>query len=276
VGRILLIDPGEVLVKALKSSPLLDGHFLYTAAGDADALRRLRIRSYDVLLTSPRSSVEEDLVLIEEARLARPGVRPIVLASGAAKEEVIAALRSRVFAFFTEPLDPSEIADMTARALDAGLWKDGFEVVSAKPDWIALRVNCRVLTIERLVSFLSELSRDLPADRDGLMLAFREILVNAMEHGGRFDPDQVVEVAAVRTARAIVFYVKDPGHGFDPEKLTHAAISNPEDDPVAHAEARHELGLRPGGFGLLLVRRVVDEIILSERGNEVILIKHTR
>jgi anti-sigma regulatory factor (Ser/Thr protein kinase) len=277
MGRILMVDPDEGLLHKMQSSPLLEGHYVYRAAGDADALRRLRIRSYDVLVTSPSTSVDEDLVFIDEARLVRPGVRPILLATPAPPEAVIAALRSRVFAFFTAPFDAPEIADMVGRALEAGLWKDGFEVVSARPDWIALRVNCRVLTVERLVTFLSELSRDVPdADRDGLMLAFREILVNAMEHGGRFDPDQVVEVAAVRTARAIVFYVKDPGPGFDPSHVDHAAVSNPEHDPVAHAEARREKGLRPGGFGLLLVEKVVDEVIHSERGNEVLLIKHVR
>jgi anti-sigma regulatory factor (Ser/Thr protein kinase) len=40
------------------------------------------------------------------------------------------------------------------------------------------------------------------------------------------------------------------------------------------AEARERGGLRPGGFGLLIARQVVDEMIHSERGNEVILIKH--
>ena len=42
------------------------------------------------------------------------------------------------------------------------------------------------------------------------------------------------------------------------------------------AEVREHEGLRPGGFGLLLARQIVDEMIHSERGNEVILIKHLR
>ena len=37
---------------------------------------------------------------------------------------------------------------------------------------------------------------------------------------------------------------------------------------------RIEEGLRPGGFGMLLVKHIVDEVIYNERGNEVILIKH--
>jgi len=47
----------------------------------------------------------------------------------------------------------------------------------------------------------------------------------------------------------------------------------------AHAggelEDRHAVaGLRPGGFGMLLVRKLVNEVLYSESGNEVLLIKH--
>jgi anti-sigma regulatory factor (Ser/Thr protein kinase) len=107
------------------------------------------------------------------------------------------------------------------------------------------------------------------------MSAFREVLMNAMEHGGNFDPDQVVEVTAVRTERTAVFYLRDPGRGFDFDALRHAAITQP-DDPLTVAEVRAEKGLRPGGFGLLITRRIVDEMIHSEHGNDVILIKHLK
>ena len=82
--------------------------------------------------------------------------------------------------------------------------------------WIHVLVNCRLLSAERLVNFFTELRSDVPeAPRDDFMFAFREVLMNAMEHGGGFDPDQVVEVTAVRTARTMVFYLRDPGPGFD-------------------------------------------------------------
>ena len=101
-----------------------------------------------------------------------------------------------------------------------------------------MRVNCRLLSAERLVNFLTELRSDVPeAPRDDFMFAFREVLMNAMEHGGGFDPDQVVEVTAVRTARTMVFYLRDPGPGFDIAALRHAAVTRP-DDPLAVAEVR--------------------------------------
>jgi anti-sigma regulatory factor (Ser/Thr protein kinase) len=118
---------------------------------------------------------------------------------------------------------------------------------------------------------------ELPRDQtDELMSALREVLVNAIEHGGGLDPRQAVEVAAVRTARAIVFYVRDPGPGFRMDDLLHAAVSSPPGDPLSHTLRRAEAGLRPGGFGLLIARSIADEMLYSERGNEVLLVKHTR
>jgi two-component system, OmpR family, response regulator len=32
--------------------------------------------------------------------------------------------------------------------------------------------------------------------------------------------------------------------------------------------------MRPGGFGILLARKIVDEMLYNERGNEVLLIKY--
>ena len=274
MARILMVAPDDGLLKALRSSPLLDGHSIDVAAGDADAVRRLRQRAFDVLISAPDTDLDEDAAMLNEIRVVRPGVRIVILAPRTTPDQVIAALRGRVFACFSAPFDHSEIADMVARAAEAGEWKEGIEVVSATPDWIHVHVNCRLLNAERLVNFFTELRSDVPdTPRDDFMFAFREVLMNAMEHGGGFDPDQVVEVTAVRTARTMVFYLRDPGPGFDFSALAHAAVTRP-DDPLGVAEVRAGSGLRPGGFGLLITRQIVDEMIHSERGNEVILIKH--
>jgi len=68
--------------------------------------------------------------------------------------------------------------------------------------------------------------------------------------------------------------VKDPGEGFSLEEIQHAAIANPPDDPIRHQAYRDAQGLRPGGFGVLLARHLVDELLYTEKGNEVLLIKY--
>ena len=60
--------------------------------------------------------------------------------------------------------------------------------------------------------------------------------------------------------------VKDPGEGFSLDEIEHAAIANPDDDPLRHVTLRDAKGLRPGGYGVLLARKLVDELIYSEKG----------
>ena len=39
---------------------------------------------------------------------------------------------------------------------------------------------------------------------------------------------------------------------------------------------REEKGLRPGGFGLLMVRAKVDELVYNEKQNEVLFMKYLK
>ena len=272
--RILII--GEDPAVGVSMSPQLQACSIEIADGDAEALQRLRQRSFELVLTDPKSSVQEDLALVNEIESIRPGVKTIILAPAATPAEVIAALRARVFACFSSPFDVDEVAAMMSKALEAGNWRSGIEVLSAEPNWIGLRVNCQLLTANRLLRFMTEFRSDLEdPDRSTLLTAFREILLNAMEHGAGFDSEKVIEVYAVRTKRAIVYRFRDPGPGFRGKPLSHAAINNPPDNPVAHFEFREAQGLRPGGFGILLAQQLVDELVFNEMGNEVLLIKHT-
>ena len=78
----------------------------------------------------------------------------------------------------------------------------------------------------------------------------------------------------MRTDRAILYRIEDPGEGFSFESLPQAAISNPADSPTDHVMYRIEHDIRPGGFGILVAKKLVDELIFSQKGNEVILIKY--
>ena len=247
------------------------------ATDRAEAIERMRAQSFSVVITDCESVVDEDLALLAEMRGIRPGVKCIVVARESTPDKVIAAMQAHVFACYTPPFNAREIARVASYAAADGDWKDDIEILSAKPNWVSVRARCRLITAERLLTFERELSTQLPEQRRReMMQAFREILLNAIEHGAAFDPHQTVEVRVIRTARSLVFHVQDPGAGFRLNKLKHAAIANPPDNPVAHVLAREEAGMRPGGYGLLVAKGTVDELIFNEIGNEVLLIKYLR
>jgi anti-sigma regulatory factor (Ser/Thr protein kinase) len=273
--RVLLVAGGG-LADALSTEPALAGLDVTRAAGRADALQQLRARDVDVVVTDPSTSVHDDLAFVSEVRDVRRCTRIVVLAPTSSQQDVIAAIRAHVFALVTAPFEAGDLANLIADAASVDDWRHGIEVISGLPHWISLRVSSRRVTAERLVRFMTEYRSDLPdADRQNLMTAFRELLLNAMEHGARFDPDKVIEVSAARTARAIVYYFRDPGPGFSRGALAHAAVGHRDGDPIAHFDQRMAMGLRPGGFGILLARKLVDELVYNERGNEVILVKYT-
>jgi anti-sigma regulatory factor (Ser/Thr protein kinase)/ActR/RegA family two-component response regulator len=250
----------------------VDLHFCH---GTADALRQLGTLSYDVLVATQGDSPDEDLARLGAFREARPGLRVILLSAERRQDAVIDAIRHDVFAYFSAPFDRDEVRSMIRRALEADERCNAITLLSASRQWLAVRVSSRLLTAERLVQFMKELRTDLDdPDRDDLMLAFREVLLNAMEHGAGFDPEKVVEVHAVRTARSLIFCFRDPGPGFRGRPLPHAAISYEPGDALSHTEHRADVGMRPGGFGILLARHYADELIWNEAGNELIMVKH--
>jgi anti-sigma regulatory factor (Ser/Thr protein kinase)/ActR/RegA family two-component response regulator len=275
VSRVLVIGSHTQLSRDIADALVAAGLPTEQAAGHADALHRLRMRAFGVVITSPDSAVDEDLAMLDEMRDIRPGVKCIVLARDSTPGEVISALRAHVFACFTPPFNGSDIADLASRAASDNQWRDDIQVLSARPGWVSVRVNCRLITAERLLTFARELTSQLPADaQHGMLDGLREILLNAMEHGAAFNAEQTVEVTGVQTARSLVFYVRDPGAGFRRESLSHAAVANPSDDPLAHILRREQEGMRPGGYGLLLASGAVDELLYNEVGNQVLLIKY--
>jgi anti-sigma regulatory factor (Ser/Thr protein kinase)/CheY-like chemotaxis protein len=275
MGRVLVIGADGSVPLAIQGTTVLRDHEIHRATGSLEGLRFVRERACDVVVTDPVTSIPEDLALAAELSRVRPGVRVIALAPAASHEDLVAALRAHVFACFTPPFDAAEIVDMIGAALKTSDWRDGLEVVSALPHWFTLRVACHLLTADRLVRFMTEQQTDLPdEERDLLIAAFREMLLNAMEYGGGFDSENVIEVTAARTARAIVYYFRDPGPGFDRKALAHAVSTSDADQVVASALRRAEMGLRPGGFGMLIARQIADELVYNERGNEAILVKH--
>jgi anti-sigma regulatory factor (Ser/Thr protein kinase) len=228
---------------------------------------------YNVVLVELPESTEGETVIQQLRRLC-PRANIILLVEKSTPQDVIDAIRSQAFACFSKPFDFSEVREMILSAATMPEPPDSIQLMSAIPDYLSLNVRCSVSTGDRLVHFMSEIPVELSdTDRIELGIAFREMLLNAIEHGAKLDPKQWVRVSRIRTNRTLVYHIQDPGEGFSRGRLDHAAVGHPN-DPTAHVLVRQEKGMRAGGFGMLIVSRLVDEVIYNEQGNEVILIKY--
>lgn len=244
-------------------------------AGDnLDALGLIERRSFDLVITSQNTCGATDVELLRKIRRVRPHVRLVILTNESAPSDVITSMREGAFSYFSTPFSAASLGEMIRLAAEAPCWDDGIEVMSASPALIQLIARCDRPTADRLLQFFHEII-DLPElEKDHVSTAFREMLLNAIEHGAHFDPHQYVEISYLRARHAVMCRVKDPGEGFSLDEIKHAAICNPPDEPLRHQAYRDANGLRPGGFGVLITRHLVDEMIYGERGNDVVLIKY--
>jgi DNA-binding response OmpR family regulator len=274
-GRSALIVGADKQLDEVLSGVLADrGWTVWHVHNNQAALSTLKAQIIDLVVTGERTSGMEDVELLRKIRAAHPHTRVIILTDDSTPPDVLISMREHAFSYFSQPFSVESVADMVRIAMDQQCWDDGIEVLSATPAWISLHVRCDQPTANRLVQFFHEITV-LPApEKEAVAFAFREMLMNAMRHGARFDPSQYVEVSYIRGRRMVACRVKDPGEGFTLDELHHAAISNPEDNPIRHVTYREAAGLPPGGYGILLSRHMVDELIYGERGNDVLLVKY--
>ena len=272
--RILLVDDDRGLRLAL--STLLEdaGHEVETAGDGPEAVALLQGRAFDIVLLDIGLPSMSGLDVLARAReLATPPL-VIMMTADDTSQPVLESVRRQAFRYLRKPFPPNTIVDVINDSVNpaAGL---SFEVVSARPEWLELVAPCTLEMADRIQSFVMHLDAHLPEDtREAIAQAFRELLTNAIEWGGKLDPNRKVRISCIRTKKMQLYKIADPGKGFDIDGLRHAAISNPEGDPIRHLVVREEQGLRPGGFGLAMTRSLVDELIYNEARNEVIFVKY--
>jgi serine/threonine-protein kinase RsbW len=113
--------------------------------------------------------------------------------------------------------------------------------------------------VEAAVSYLVGRCREFAFEGPRLDINFRvgvtEAIANAVLYGNRADPEKVVRIEVCLNERQVEVWVIDEGTGFDPSVVP---------DPTT-PENIHE----PGGRGLFLIRKLMDDMEYNDRGNAV-------
>jgi serine/threonine-protein kinase RsbW len=118
--------------------------------------------------------------------------------------------------------------------------------------------------IEHAVDLVVRRCHDSEYCRRKLELNFRvglmEALANAVLYGNRADPHKRIRLEIAFLQYTIEARVTDEGPGFDPGTIP---------DPTTPENIE-----RPGGRGVFLMRKLMDEVRYNEAGNSVTLVLH--
>jgi CheY-like chemotaxis protein len=273
--RILVVDDDRSTRHLIRLQLRSAGYAVETAGDGAAALSRLRRKKFDLVLLDVWMPGMDGLEMLARLRDEPSQPKVVVMTADDTSETLLRAIREHAYRYVTKPVEPKDLIALVGGVLAAKAEVRPIEVISARPDWVELLVPCDRVAAERIQDFLAQLDSDLPeAVRAQVGQAFRELLMNAIEWGGRLNTRQSVRISYLRARRMLLYRIADPGKGFRFADLTHSALSNPADQPMQHAVAREEKGLRPGGFGLLIARQMVDELLFNEAHNEVVFVKY--
>lgn len=274
-NRILIADDEDSIRELLSRALSEKGYAVETAKDGVEALERVERQQYSLVLLDiwmPRMNGLEVLSKLH-ARPSPP--RVIVMTADNTPETLLHAVREEAYHCVPKPFSLHSMTDLVERVLTSSSQAPAIEVISAEPQWIQLLVPCERETVERIESFLLSIRSEMTEKiRHEVGQAFHELLLNAIEWGGKLDPNRRVYIGCIRTRRMILYRISDPGHGFRLEGLEHSAVNNPPDNVLRHVEIREQKGMRPGGFGLMLTRALVDELIYNEAHNEVVFLKY--
>jgi two-component system, OmpR family, response regulator len=271
---ILVVDDDDATRDFLRDILTREGLTVDDAPDGAAALEKLDGHDFDIVLLDVQLPGVGGLDVLARCVEKRTPSKIIVMTGVDTTETVLAALRGQAYEFIPKPIEPWRLVDSIKRALATGRDVPPIEILSARPEWLELLVPCTREAVDRIQSFVQRLEMDLPNDvRESVGLAFRELLLNGIEWGGRLNPAQHVRVACLRTRRMLLYRIADPGQGFGLDDLSHAAGHHPPES-IGHDDVRQAKKLRPGGFGLVLIRAIADELIYNERRNEVVFVKY--
>jgi DNA-binding response OmpR family regulator len=172
-------------------------------------------------------------------------------------------------AYVTKPYGVDDLFEAITAARD---WRESIERRALQGE-IHVELNSEINFLKDLNEFLMLVCQATPLSHDQvvqLRQAVMEMAHNAIEWGNLHQSDRLVNITYLIFDDRLEIVVRDQGPGFDRGALPHAAVAG---DPFTHLDVREKLGLRAGGFGLLICQGMVDEMRYNDLGNEVTLLK---
>jgi CheY-like chemotaxis protein/anti-sigma regulatory factor (Ser/Thr protein kinase) len=273
--RILVADDDQT-TRLLISETLRGAKYAVIEVADgAAALKKLKTDKFDLALLDVWMPKMNGLEVLAALRKTKKRPKIIVMTSDDTPETLLGAIREEAYQYLAKPIEPKSLLALLRETLQRKSETLPIQVISARPTWVELVVPCTLEAAERIEGFMTHLKGGLSEDiRRSVGQAFHELLLNAIEWGGKLDPKRKVRISYLRAKRMLLYRIADPGPGFKFAELEHAAISHDPDDPTKHDQIRQAKGLRPGGFGLVLTQANVDELLYNEAQNEVVFVKY--
>jgi DNA-binding response OmpR family regulator len=287
--KVLVVDD-EAPVRGMVAA-FLERHKYraFQACDGGEALRILADEAPPIVVTDVMMPGMDGLELLMEIKKVSPETCVVLMTGHGSEDLVIRAIRNGASNYFNKPISMMEfiyaigvLADLIRgrRALELDVRKITRERVTIETD---NDFDSIYSIIHRLTETVSHLTEEVHSIRIGLM----EMICNAIEHGNlnitceekqkalekgtlnelyrarsRISPcrERRVRVDYDLSEGRVAYRVTDEGRGFDWRRLPDPG------DPASLLSA--------SGRGIIVTKLYMDEMVYSEKGNEVMIAKN--
>jgi DNA-binding response OmpR family regulator len=263
-------DASDILAALLRDR---DFDPIQTESGE-EGLRLARERRPEIVFLDLMLPDLDGYRICEALKMDREtnAVPVIMVTAMTAAEDQLRGFRVGADAYVCKPYTPSDIDEaVTAVEARKKRLEEGRIDTSVRLD-LSSEVGS-LSSVNEVFGLLLAYTPLSEREANQLRSAFQEMGTNAIEWGNKFDEAKKVSITIQIASDRIEVDIEDQGEGFDPGNIPHAS-SGDEEDPVGHFAVREVLGLREGGFGILISKGMVDEVKYNEKGNQVTLVKH--
>lgn len=269
--RILVVEDDHGLCDLLSTLLDVEGYRTFKACDGADAVKKVLAERPDAVILDVMLPGRDGYEVCKDLKFRREtNLIPIVMLTAMhGVEAERSSLRVGANRYLSKPFQPDDLLREIRQVLDHRRELEQHRTHTS----IDIQVNSDQRNREQLNDLLSELFLLTPLSEEEvarIRYVALEMIENAMEWGNRRQRDLMVTISYQVTDEFLKFVITDEGQGFDTKSIPHAAC---EDDPAAHMCIREKLGLRDGGFGILIAKGMMDEVKYNERGNQVTLVK---
>jgi CheY-like chemotaxis protein/anti-sigma regulatory factor (Ser/Thr protein kinase) len=183
--------------------------------------------------------------------------------------QVLSGLRVGSNGFISKPYTHDEVKEAVESAI---AWRHE-RIEHGDSGEIVFMLRSEMAILQQTNDLLADLFVHTPLTErqiKELKQVLTEMGGNAIEWGHRRNAELPLKITYRIGSDRVTLIIRDQGPGFDPKNLPHAAC---DEDPIQHLDVRNELGIREGGFGIMLAKGMVDDFKYNDVGNQVTLIK---
>lgn len=278
VGERILVVDDELPMRTLLTDVItrIDSDLVVETAVDGrDAYTKLTATRYDLVVTDLSMPRMTGIELITQLHLAMPRLPIIVITALGDDAIILDCLREGAWDYITKPFHVEHVQAAVRRAVVVSRNMDvrpgDVEITSMGPGWLEITAVSEVEYVYRFRKFTEMLlRRRVPTGMlEDLRLAVEEIGRNAVEWGNACDRAKRVCLGFRLSDDRIELMVRDEGAGFKPED-----VEDPSVDPIAAVTRRLDMGKRPGGYGIKIIKSIMDEMRYADDGRSVVMTKH--